>query len=67
MPQKLRQEKYKEDVRYKPATAALDMTNVPKLTGPRKVVMAVFAITFVLMILSLIPWEVGISHSSLIC
>jgi len=53
---KVKAGKYKEDVRYKPATAALDMTNVPKLTGPRKVVMAVFAITFVLMILSLIPW-----------
>ena len=53
---KVKAGKYKEDVRYKPATAALDITNVPKLTGPRKVVMAVFAITFVLMILSLIPW-----------
>ena len=53
---KVKAGKYKEDVRYKPATAALDMTNVPKLTGPRKVVMSVFAITFVLMILSLIPW-----------
>ena len=53
---KVKAGKYKEDVRYKPATAALDMTNVPKFTGPRKVVMSVFAITFVLMILSLIPW-----------
>ena len=53
---KVKAGKYKEDVRYKPATAALDTTNVPKFTGPRKVVMSVFAITFVLMILSLIPW-----------
>ena len=53
---KVKAGKYKEDVRYKPATAALDMTNVPKFTGPRKVVMGVFAITFVLMVLSLIPW-----------
>ena len=53
---KVKAGKYKEDVRYKPATAALDMENIPKLTTPRKVVMGVFAITFVLMILSLIPW-----------
>ena len=52
---KVKAGKYKEDVRYKPATAALDMENIPKLTTPRKVVMGVFAITFVLIILSLIP------------
>ena len=48
---------YKDDVRYKPATTTLDMKNVPKFTAPRKAVMTVFAITFVLMIVSLIPWE----------
>ncbi|MDO4780972.1 MAG: YfcC family protein [Candidatus Saccharibacteria bacterium] len=48
---------YKDDVRYKPATTTLDMSNVPAFTGPRKAVMAVFGLTFVLMILSLIPWE----------
>ena len=48
---------YKDDVRYKPATTTLDMKNVPKFTAPRKAVMTVFAITFVLMIISLIPWE----------
>ena len=53
---KVKAGKYKEDVRYKPATAALDMENIPKLTTPRKVVMGVFAITFILMVLSLIPW-----------
>ncbi|MDO4684746.1 MAG: YfcC family protein [Candidatus Saccharibacteria bacterium] len=47
---------YKDDVRYKPATTTLDMSNVPKMTGPRKAVMAVFGITFLLMIISLIPW-----------
>mgnify|MGYP000849344869 CR=1 FL=1 len=48
---------YKDDVRYKPATAALDMSNVPKLTGRRKVVMTIFALTFVIMIISLMPWS----------
>lgn len=47
---------YKDDVRYKPATTTLDMSNVPAFTGPRKAVMAVFGVTFLLMILSLIPW-----------
>lgn len=47
---------YKDDVRYKPATTTLDMSNVPKFTGPRKAVISVFAITFILMIISLIPW-----------
>lgn len=47
---------YKDDVRYKPATTALDMSNVPKFTAPRKWVMAVFGVTFLLMIISLIPW-----------
>lgn len=47
---------YKDDVRYKPAVTTLDMNSVPKFTGPRKAVMAVFGITFLLMIVSLIPW-----------
>lgn len=48
---------YKDDVRYKPATTTLDMSNVPSFTGPRKAVMAVFGLTFLIMIISLIPWE----------
>lgn len=48
---------YKEDTRTKPTVATtLDMNNVPEFTGRRKAVMAVFGVTFVLMILSLIPW-----------
>lgn len=48
---------YKEDDRTKPTVATtLDMKNIPAFTGHRKAVMAVFALTFVLMILSLIPW-----------
>ena len=53
---KVKAGKYKDDVRYKPATTALDMSNVPEFTGPRKAVMAVFGVTFLLMIFSLIPW-----------
>lgn len=48
---------YKDDVRYKPATTTLDMSNVPTFTGPRKAVMTVFGLTFLIMIISLIPWE----------
>lgn len=49
--------KYKDDVRYKPATTAVDMDRVPVLTGPRKAVMAVFGLTFLCMTISLIPWS----------
>ncbi len=50
--------KYKSDDRTKPTVATtLDMNNIPKFTGARKSVMIVFALTFVFMILSLIPWE----------
>lgn len=48
---------YKDDSRSKPVATTLDMSNVPEFTGRRKAVVAVFGITFVLMILSLIPWE----------
>ena len=49
--------KYKDDDRTKPTVATtLDMNNVPEFTGQRKAVTAVFGLTFVLMILSLIPW-----------
>ncbi len=49
---------YKEDARTKPTVATtLDMDNVPEFTGLRKAVMAVFGVTFLLMIISLIPWE----------
>lgn len=48
---------YKEDSRTKPTVATtLDMQNVPEFTARRKAVMAVFGLTFVVMILSLIPW-----------
>lgn len=50
--------KYKEDSRTKPAVAAtLDISQQIKFTGRQKAVMAVFGLSFVCMILSLIPWE----------
>jgi hypothetical membrane protein len=54
---KVKKGSYKDDVRYKPATTALDMTNVPKFTRSRIAVMIVFALTFVCMTISLMPWE----------
>ena len=54
---KVKKGSYKDDVRYKPATTALDMTNVPKFTRSRIAVMIVFALTFVFMTISLMPWE----------
>lgn len=54
---KVKAGKYKNDVRYKPVTTELDMSNVPTFTGRRKAVMAVFGLTFLVMIISLIPWE----------
>lgn len=54
---KVKEGKYKEDTRAKPSVATtLDMDNVLEFTGRRKAIMAVFGITFLLMILSLIPW-----------
>lgn len=47
---------YAEDTIAEPAVKALDATNIPKYTPARKGVMTVFALTFVIMILSLIPW-----------
>ena len=55
---KVKSGKYAKDDRTKPTVATtLDMSNVPKFTGTRKAIMAIFGLTFVIMILSLIPWE----------
>ncbi len=55
--QKVKAGEYKADDRTKPTVATtLDMRNVPEFTTARKAVTIVFALTFVLMILSLIPW-----------
>ncbi|PID31410.1 C4-dicarboxylate ABC transporter [Candidatus Saccharibacteria bacterium] len=48
---------YKEDTTSQPSVkTTLDLKNIPEFTPARKVVMTVFALTFVLMILSLVPW-----------
>ena len=44
---------YKEDVRYKPAVGELNLAKLPAFTGVRKAILAVFATTFVLMIMAL--------------
>ena len=55
---KVKSGKYAKDDRTKPTVATtLDMSSVPKFTGTRKAIMAIFGLTFVIMILSLIPWE----------
>lgn len=55
---KVKAGEYKEDDYGKPTVATtLDMKNVPAFTPARKWVMAVFGLTFLVMILSLIPWE----------
>ena len=55
---KVKAGQYAEDSRDKPTVATtLDMSNVLDFTGRRKAVMAVFGLTFVLLILSLIPWS----------
>jgi len=48
---------YKEDSVGKPSVKALDMSSVPEYTGSRKAIMAIFALTFLVMIISLIPWS----------
>ncbi len=47
---------YKEDSVGKPRVKALDMENIPQFTSARKLVMTVFGLSFLVMILSLIPW-----------
>lgn len=47
---------YKEDSTKKPAVKALELEKVPEFTLERKFVMGVFAFTFIIMIISLIPW-----------
>lgn len=47
---------YQEDTMAAPAVKALDRENIPKYTPARKTIMTIFAVTFVIMIISLIPW-----------
>lgn len=48
---------YKEDSIGKPSVKALNMSSVPEFTTSRKTIMAIFALNFLVMIISLIPWS----------
>lgn len=54
---KVKAGKYQGDTRSKPTVpTTLDLENIPEFTRPRKAVMTVFGLSFLLMIVSLIPW-----------
>lgn len=53
---KVKAGEYKEDSIGKPSVKALDMSNVPEFTAARKAIMTIFGLTFLVMIVSLIPW-----------
>ena len=59
---KVRAGKYTEDSKGKPAVKEIDASNIPKFTLERKFVMGIFGFTFLVMVMSLVPWEsLGIS------
>lgn len=47
---------YAEDAMVKPAFKTLDLSAIPENTTKRKFIMGIFGFTFILMIISLIPW-----------
>lgn len=47
---------YKDDSAVASTFKAIDLKAVPENTGKRKLIMTIFAFTFVIMIISLIPW-----------
>lgn len=53
---KVKAGKYKEDTEKASKIKALDMSNIPEFTLERKFVMGIFATTFLIMVISLIPW-----------
>lgn len=59
---KLETGKYTKDSKGKPAVKEIDASNIPKFTLERKFVMGIFGFTFLVMVMSLVPWEsLGIS------
>ena len=54
---KVKHGEYKDDVAIKTNESATVSSEVPEFTGKRKAIMAVFALTFVIMIISVIPWS----------
>ena len=53
---KVKAGKYKEDSSLASTFKALDLEAVPEYTKKRKAIMGIFALTFIIMIISLIPW-----------
>ncbi|MDO4872028.1 MAG: YfcC family protein [bacterium] len=53
---KVKAGKYQEDTEGKAAVKTLDMKNIPENTLERKFVVGIFSVTFLLMVISLIPW-----------
>lgn len=53
---KVKAGKYKMDTEKAAKIKALDMSNIPEFTLERKFVLGVFATTFLIMVISLIPW-----------
>ncbi len=53
---KVKSGKYTEDKAINATFKPLDVKSIPENTGRRKAIMLVFAITFIIMIASLIPW-----------
>lgn len=54
--QKVKAGKFKSDTEKASKIKALDMSKIPEFTLERKFVLGVFATTFLVMVLSLIPW-----------
>ena len=53
---KVKDGKYKEDTEKASKIKSLDINSIPEFTLERKFVIGVFAVTFLVMIISLIPW-----------
>ena len=54
---KVKAGEYAEDSKGKPAVKAIDASKVPEFTLERKFVMGIFGLTFLVMIMSLVPWK----------
>lgn len=47
---------YKEDAPVKASFQAIDQNSIPENTGKRKAILAIFGLSFLLMVISLVPW-----------
>ena len=54
---KVKAGKYKDDSAVASTFKAIDLKAIPEYTGKRKLIMGIFAFTFLIMIISLIPWS----------